>query len=194
MTPPPNRPAYGQRTTSVRQGTSYTPPSTSAYGTATGGTQVRCTILWDTASQAYTVQVPYDENFREFLKAKIPGPQRAWDPTAKLWRIESGWEQMLIVLATELWGAGSVVFHSRQEIEQEQAQLAQAQREAFMSALPPKERACFEFFDLCSVDALRAAFRKMSTELHPDKNGGDAERMTKLNVAWTALEQEMTKK
>ena len=116
------------------------------------------------------------------------------DADSKQWRVEDGWEKVLVALATELWGADSVSFRSRQDVEQELAQLAKAQREAFMSALPPKERACFEFFELCSLDALRAAFRKMALELHPDRNGGDAVRMTKLNAAWSVLEKELSKK
>jgi hypothetical protein len=205
VSPPPNRPSYGHRNMpgvgqaqqtqpNPSRAQTYNPPGASAYGSATGGTQVRCTILWDAASQAYTVQVPYDPNFIEFLKAKVPGPQRAWDPDAKVWRVEDSWEKVLIALATELWGAGSVSFRSKADVEQELIQLARAQREAFMQALPPKERACFEFFELCSLDALRAAFRKMAVELHPDKNGGDAERMTRLNTAWSTLEQELSVK
>lgn len=195
MSPPPNRPSYGAAQQARRSGAAYNPPATSTpYGTATGGTQVRCTILWDAVALAYIVQVPYDPNFIEFLKAKVPGPQRAWDPDSKQWRVEDGWERVLIALATELWGAGSVSFHSRQDVETEQAQLAKAQREAFMSALPPKERACFEFFELCSLDALRSAFRKMALELHPDRNSGDATRMAKLNAAWSVLEKELSKK
>jgi hypothetical protein len=205
---PPNRPtSYGRPGQSQarpqqtpgqanpnRSQSTYSPPQVQGYGSATGGTQVRCTILWDPAALAYLVQIPYDPNFIEFLKAKIPGPQRAWDSDMKQWRVEDGWERVLITLATELWGAGSISFRSRAEVEQEQVQLANAQREAFMSALPPKERACFEFFELCSLDALKAAFRKMALELHPDRNNGSAEKMTRLNTAWSTLETELSKK
>lgn len=164
------------------------------YGRPSSTTQVRITITWEPAARVYKVVVPYDENFIEFIKAKIPGNKRAWDGSQKCWFVDEDVINVLVVLGTELWTADAVVFHSREEVEKAEREQREAQRQAVLNALPPRERAAMEFIELCTTDALKAAYRKAALELHPDRASGDAERMTKLNAAWAALEKELSQK
>src|SRR5258708_6975070 len=63
---------------------------TSSYNAQTKS-QPQCSFEWDVARCAYSVKTQYQENFIEFIKAKIPGSDRAWDPTTKTWFIKEAW-------------------------------------------------------------------------------------------------------
>src|ERR1700674_4663437 len=65
-------------------------PQTGAYQHLTQqGPQ--CSFTWDMPRMAYAVTCQYQPNFIEFIKAKIPVSDRAWDPTTKTWYIKDPW-------------------------------------------------------------------------------------------------------
>lgn len=179
----------GNATGAPGASTSYQTPSTSSHSTST-----KCTITWDSSCGAYVVSTPYEPNFIEFLKARIPGGHRAWDAVNKTWKVEEQWVGLLQTLATELWGASAVKIITRDEVEDALRVSQEQQRVAIMQALPPRERAIMEFIELLTLDALRAAYRKAAVELHPDRNENDGSKMASLNASWTKLENEFTKK
>lgn len=162
---------------------------------ANSPTQKQCKFTWDMPRMAYAIECQYQPNFIEFIKAKIPGSDRAWDTTSKTWYIKEAWFDIMFELASQLWpGAVAVLTRADAERawkEQEQARIAMlaAQRQA---VLGPFENALLEFCALCDVDALRAARNKMALALHPDK-GGSPEKMAKINAAWFIVEQEFKK-
>jgi hypothetical protein len=173
----------------------------SSYTQTQQQTQKRCTFRWDVQTKAYDVVTPYDPNFVEFLKAKIPVSDRVpnYDPLTrkhKSWLIQEAWFDALHYLAEQLWpGAVEVITRADAERawqEQENARAAAiaAQRQA---VLGPFESALLDFCTLCDVDALRAARNKMAVALHPDK-GGDPTKMAKLNASWFTIETEFKKR
>jgi len=183
--------AYRQRSGVGGMGT-HTP----GYSTPQSQRTTQCTFTWDMPRSAYGVKCEYQPNFIEFIKAKIPASDRVWDPNVKTWFIKEAWFDVMHELALQLWpGAVTVLTRAASEAAwqaQENARKAAlaAQRQA---VLGPLESALLEFTLLCDEDALRAAYRKMSLALHPDR-GGDADKMARLNALWFVVEQELRKK
>ena len=181
--------AYTRRGTSRPGGPGY-PSQTSVQSTP------QCSFTWDMPRMAYAVTCQYQPNFIEFIKAKIPVSDRAWDPTTKTWYIKDAWFDIMFELANQLWpNAVSVITREAAEKawkEQEEARAAMllAQRQA---VLGPFESALLEFCSICDVDALRAARNKMAIVLHPDKQGGSADKMARLNASWYVVETELKK-
>jgi hypothetical protein len=179
--------AYAGKTRRTPQG--YPSSTTGAQSTT------QCSFTWDMPRSAYAVKCEYQPNFIEFIKAKVPASDRAWDPTSKTWYVKDAWFDILFELANQLWpDAVGVVTREQSEKawkEQEDARSAMlaAQRQA---VLGPLENAILEFASLCDVDALRAARNKMAIALHPDK-GGDPNKMAKLNATWFVVESELKK-
>lgn len=174
-------------------------PQTAAYPAVGGYAQPQhtpqCSFTWDMPRMAYAVTCQYQPNFIEFIKAKIPVSDRAWDPTTKTWYIKDAWFDIMHELALQLWpGDVSVIRREAAEKawkEQEDARAAMllAQRQA---VLGPLEAALLDFCALCDVDALRKARNAMAIALHPDK-GGDPNKMAKLNASWFVIETELKK-
>lgn len=162
----------------------------------TGPTQTQCSFDWDVSRIAYAVKAQYQPNFIEFIKAKIPASDRAWDPGTKTWYIKEAWFDVMQELAQQLWpGAVSCITRATAEAAwkaQERSRLVmlKAQREA---VLGPFEAALLDFCSLCDFESLKAAYRKASMTNHPDR-GGDADKMSKLNATWFKIEEEFRKK
>jgi hypothetical protein len=154
---------------------------------------IKCTITWDSAARVYSISTPYEPNFVEFIKAKIPGRSRAWDPGTKLWTVEEEWMDILRQLAIELWTETCVSVTTRSEVEDAEKIQREAQQQAILQALPERERALYEFLKTLPFEAVKAAYRKAAMELHPDRNPTDGEAMSKLNAAWAKVEVELKK-
>lgn len=171
-------------------------PGFSGYSPQTSAQSTQCSFTWDMPRSAYAVKCEYQPNFIEFIKAKVPASDRAWDPQAKTWFVKDAWFEVLHDLAQQLWpGATAVITRAQAELawkQQEDARAAAlfAQRQA---VLGPFESALLDFCSLCDADALRAARNKMAIALHPDK-GGDPERMARLNASWYIVETELRKR
>jgi hypothetical protein len=146
---------------------------------------------------AYAVKCEYQPNFIEFIKAKIPASDRAWDTTSKTWYIKDAWFDIMFELASQLWPQAVAVISREQaerswkEQEEARSAMLQAQRQA---VLGPLEAALLDFCSICDVDALRRARNAMAITLHPDKAGGDANKMAKLNASWFVVESELKKR
>ncbi len=180
--------------------------STSPYVTgqqqAPTQTSSQCSFTWDVPRSAYAVTAGYQPNFIEFIKAKVPVSDRVpeYDSITrkfKCWYIKEAWFDVLHELASQLW-PGAVYVLSKQQAEdawraQEKARAdaLAAQRQA---VLGPFESALLDFCSLCDIDALRRARNAMAITLHPDKQGGDADKMAKLNASWYIVETELKKR
>ena len=178
-------------------------PGSSSYRVQGSAQSTQCSFEWDVARSAYSVKAEFQPNFIEFIKAKVPVSDRVpeYDSVTrkfKCWYIKEAWFDILFELACQLWTANGVSVITRENAErawreQEAARAAmlKAQRDA---VLGPLESALLAFCELCSADALKAAFRKAAIELHPDKQGGDQERMARLNASWFIIETELKKR
>jgi hypothetical protein len=98
--------------------------------------------------------------------------------------------EVIRLLASELW-PGQVTLVTRSEVEDAERKQREALRVQLLAALPPREAAMFEFFEVCPLTSLKAAYRHAATQLHPDKQNGDSDKMSKLNAAWDKLEKEL---
>lgn len=162
----------------------------------------QCSFTWDVPRQAYAINADYQQNFLEFIKAKVPVSDRVpeYDSVTrkfKCWYIKEAWYDILYELAVHIWGPSGVRAVTKEDAErawkaQEDARKAAlaAQRQA---VLGPFEAALLDFCSLCDIDALRAARNKMAIALHPDK-GGDPDKMAKLNASWFIVETELRKR
>lgn len=183
-----------------KRGSSYQTQST--YPVTSSRTNTQCSFTWDVARGAYGVKSDFNPNFIEFIKAKVPGSDRAadYDPVTRkfnCWYIKEAWFDILHELATQLWPGGVTVLsrvdaeRAYKEQETARAQALAAQRAA---VLGPFEAALLDFFACCDLESLKACYRKAATSLHPDKAGGDSDKMARLNAAWFLIEQEFKKR
>lgn len=46
--------------------------------------------------------------------------------------------------------------------------------------------------DITLIDQARSMYRRLASEHHPDRQGGDAQRMAELNRAWEEAQRELT--
>ena len=168
-----------------------------------------CKILWDDSVQAYRVATPYNPSFVELLKQLIPIPDRVWDPQTKIWTVSEQYSLPIKELVVKIYGSGNVTFVSKQQAAQVaaqraaaaaayQAQAQQQQTQAYQYVPPktpqvrgePLDLVMLVFLKTLPYEAAKAAYRRAALELHPDKNGGDATRMTALNASWARIEKE----
>lgn len=184
--------SYRGRSRSYPTQTPYNNPYNNPY-TYPSPPKLQCTITWDSAAEAYSCATPYQPNFIEFIKTRIPGKQRAWDATQKLWFVKEDWLDIIQTLATELWGADAVKVITRKEVEDAERVQVRAQQEAILAALPERERAFYDFLTALPFEAMQAAYRRAALLLHPDRNPTDGEAMAKLNAAWSKIEKEYSK-
>jgi hypothetical protein len=174
---------------------------TPGYSAQPSAQSAQCSFTWDVPRQAYAIATGFNQNFIEFIKAKVPVSDRVpdYDPTTRkfrCWYVKEAWFDILNELASQLW-PNQIYVLTREAAEaawlaQEKARLdaLAAQRAA---VLGPFESALLDFASLCDVDSLRAARNKMAIALHPDK-GGDADKMAKLNASWFIVETELRKR
>ena len=152
---------------------------------------IKCRIWWDSTIQSYVVSSAFSNKLVEGLKTIIPSSDRQWDDTSKFWYITEPYGAFVKDIAEKCFGVGSVSFTSKTVAQQSQSSQQNQQRQTFTStATTPIDRAIIDFFTLLSYDAAKAAYRRASQELHPDK-GGDSEKMTRLNQSWSRIEKEV---
>src|SRR5258708_3992198 len=138
----------------------------------TTNTQTKCRVWWDNDLQAYRCSTPYSKEFVEFIKIAIPVSDRAYDPTTKIWAFAEKYLDVITDTARKVWkGPGEVVVITK-------AQTQQATNSPAVTKQTP-EQVLVEFVKLLPIDALIAAYRRASMELHPDK-GGSMEKMAML--------------
>lgn len=144
-------------------------------------------IWWDTSVSAYRMASPFNATLVDAIKQHIPVSDRSYDPTTKIWTFV---ERQLTPLQglLKLIGAQATVI-TRQQAEAAAAQSsgngAGAQRGA------PLDTVIIEFVRLVPADAMKSAYRAAALQLHPDRQGGNADKMTRLNAAWSRIQKEV---
>jgi len=158
---------------------------------------IKARIWWDVNAQAYVISTSYNEKIIDSLKTLIPSGDRNFDPSTKFWYVKESYGEFIRSLTTSAFGIHAVSFTSRQVAEQAQSQSNQRASSAGTSLNPSlgtTEDAIVAFFALLSYDAAKQAYRKAATDTHPDKQSGDATKMSKLNELWSRLEKEYFKR
>lgn len=145
---------------------------------------IKCKIWWDNAVGAYRISTPYSPQFVDFIKASIPASDRTYDKSTKYWTFTEKFFPQIESVIKKLWPSEHVI------ISHTQAQQASASAPVRQA---PLDTVITEFFNLLPFDAANAAYRKAATELHPDHEGGNMEKMTKLNALWDRLKKEVFK-
>ena len=160
-------------------------------------------ILWDDSIAAYRVSTPFSPQFVELLKQLIPAGARAWDIQTKVWTVEEKYGVPIFDLCARIWSPQNILFVDA--VAQAAAKAAtafhaqqntQAQPSNYQYVPPkitkgdPLDLVMLNFFKTLPYDAAKAAYRNAALLLHPDRQGGSADKMTVLNMTWTRIEQE----
>jgi hypothetical protein len=136
----------------------------------------------------------YSAKLVEGLKMVIPSGDRSFDPQSKNWFFKENYGEMIRKIAEAALGPGTVSFVSKQVAEQ--------QRQAYQSQRPPSlstnaqsiDSALVQFVGLLTYDACKRAYLITAQSLHPDKQGGDTQKMAQLNEVWQRIEREVFKR
>jgi hypothetical protein len=158
---------------------------------------IKCRIWWDTQAQAYVVSSSYSDKLVDALKTLIPSGDRNWDPATKFWYLKENYGEAIRSIASSAFGIHAVSFTSRTVAEQsaQQSQQRASQHGTALNATHGStEDALLAFCSLAGYDALRAAYRRAATDMHPDKQSGDGTKMARLNELWSRIEKEYFKR
>ena len=158
---------------------------------------IKARIWWDVSAQAYVISMSFNEKAVEALKGLIPSGDRNWDPSTKFWYVKEQYGEALRSLFGSAFGIHAVSFTSRTVAEQSAQQSYQRTTSAgatLNTSSGTTEDAIVAFFSLLSYDAARSAYRRAAQDTHPDKQNGDASKMSKLNDLWSRIEKEYFKR
>jgi hypothetical protein len=147
-------------------------------------------IWWDAAIQAYRLSSPYNKTLVDALKQHIPASDRSFDEQTKQWIITERYFDPIKNVFT-LIGLKAVII-TRQQVETTtQTASTGANGNAVSRQRQPLDAVIVEWVRLLPYDAAKAAYRRAALDLHPDKNQGNASRMTSLNAAWDRIAKEV---
>jgi hypothetical protein len=158
-------------------------------------------IWWDVSVSAYRVATPYNKQFVDLIKSLIPGSDRAYDPTSKMWTVTEKYLGPLQLLCENVWKTKADVV-TKQEAEKAQGASSQSSGSGSANGGRGQEitlntnsidLALARFMKIMPYDALQKAYRLAALELHPDA-GGDMAKMAELNSLWTRIKKEHFKK
>jgi hypothetical protein len=140
-------------------------------------------IWYDPALDAYRLASPYDKRFFESLKLLIPGNLRDYDDNTKIWTFPESYLGPIKMLADKIFGTSNYTV-----ITKEQTQKASVPPAIASS---PLDNVLVQFVKLLPYEAMRSAYRAGAIALHPDKAGGDMEKMARLNALWDRIQKEV---
>jgi len=123
------------------------------------------------------LRAPYDKfktpDFNAELKSRLPKGTRRWSPEEKVWLIDAGWDEELMLVLNKHYDEVIV-------IEPEPA----VEPPRHLSSVNGDPYA--EMLRLAPTAALPKVYRVIAAALHPDA-GGDHAEFVKLGEAWEAV-------
>ncbi len=125
-------------------------------------------ITLDLANVRLCVRFEYDAGLIRDIKHRIDKSLRAWDPESRCWFVDPGVRDIL-----------KVCFTHHEFSVREQTFGAPAHAPSNGHSRTPAE----EMVRLAGPQALKALYRALSLEHHPDK-GGSTETMKQVNLLW----------
>ena len=127
-----------------------------------------------------SILAPYRPQFIEAIKARIPRSSRWFDADARSWDVFEPYIGRALALAAAHYGAVERV------VPEAEARPAPAWRDSVRRAYP--HHAALDVMPGASLAVVRAAYRALALEHHPDRVGaGGHVRMIELNRAYEAL-------
>lgn len=138
-------------------------------------------IWWDNDVGVYRCSIPYNATVNDLLNQAIPFSERSLDKESKIWSITEQAMPAFRKIAESVFKSQATV------ITKEQAQKASASPSITKATL---DSVLLDFVKLLPYEAAQKAFRLAALTLHPDRVGGDMEKMSRLNAAWTRIEKE----
>jgi len=129
-------------------------------------------LIYDDTSDSWRIRAPYNVNWIEEMKRRVPHPARRWLPNDKLWAVDGEFLDDIKVLCDKYLGGWREV-----------------RPVAPPAQITPEASHWRAFVELLPVDVLKKAYKEASRVLHPDANGS-TEAMTQLNICWSAIKKE----
>jgi hypothetical protein len=170
------------------------PSSNTTSPTNTRGVAKSVRLWWDVSAGFYRLITPYKQGFPELIKSNIPDADRKWLADEKQWIFGEHYGTPMCAVCEMLW-PGEVYFIPKDIAEQQAAAKAKADAAkgnvSVAHGTAKLEAVVAQFFALLPYDAARKAYLTAANALHPDRNGGDASKMTLLNTAWKRIEEEV---
>jgi hypothetical protein len=155
---------------------------------------IKARIWWDSNLNCYTVSSSFSAKLVDSLKQFIPSGARDFDPQTKFWHVGEQYGEFVKQVAESAFGVGSVSFTSKNVTQQAGSHQAYTGRPVVASNDTTTEGALLAFMNLLPYDAAKKAYIVASATLHPDKPGGDGQKMSRLNELWQRLEKEFFKR
>jgi len=147
----------------------------------------KCKIWWDVDIMSYHISTPYNPEFVAAIKQLIPASDREFHDSTKIWIFTERFFSPVCSLAAAIWPTlGEVNIINREAAERANAPTTTDKK--------PMADICQDFINILPFEAAQTAYRKAAIMLHPDKNSGDQEKMSKLNVLWDRIQKEVFKK
>jgi hypothetical protein len=170
----------------VKKGNPYMSPS-----------QKKVRIWWDAKVSAYRLQGDFKPELIEFLKANIPQDHRGYEKTKDpvtgkdehLWTFIEQYFDGMQKAAFLFFGQANVAILTRAQVES--ATRGPSSLPNMSTNLTSLDVMLVEFMKLIPFEAAQSAYRKAAMVLHPDRQGGSMEKMTRLNSIWTRIEKEI---
>jgi hypothetical protein len=136
----------------------------------------------------YECKFVYDPEFIAIIK-QAPKRLRWWDPSERCWTIHRA------VFDSIAGQARYMGFSVRVERLDDDNDDGDEPPPPPPRTAPGNSDPTTDFAQLLSYEALHAAYKKMSLEVHPDRpDGGDVECMKRLNNLWDLLQKKFGKK
>lgn len=154
----------------------------------TRNSSIKAKIWWDVSIKAYRLQCDFKPQLVDFLKKSIPVSDRTFDPTSKIWTFTEQYLAGTEKLLKLIFGDNNVAILSKAQVESTTSQQFNNKPSIGRTSV---DIDLSEFMKLLPFEAAQSAYRKASMILHPDRPGGDMEKMSKLNSLWTRIEKEV---
>ena len=149
--------------------------------------QPQARLWWNSSISAYHFVSPYNEALKDALLKAIPASDRNWNPQARVWTITERYADPLRNLLTVMGVNHTYVSKTQVEAAQQTASRTSANT---ASGLHKIDDVKCDFIKALPYEAALKAYRHAAILLHPDR-GGDATRMSALNIAWQRIEKEV---
>lgn len=133
-------------------------------------------LIYDDSLDAWECRIPYNKALLEEIKTRLPAGARVWKANTKTWVYDNMFIDVIKELSVKYFGS---------------------YREHRPTPPPPPPAPVVEggfykeFIKALGKEAMTKLYRTTAMEAHPDRNNGNTERMTNLNVNWLEIKKDL---